>query len=144
MTFKRLAVTLALVFVALLAWPYRKSAFVQDLMHPDTSKPKVIQFENGTVRQYPTPDEVAVNRARPKPKPLGELRKCKLGASITYTNELCPVGAKEYGLSNGTVNVLDNANAKAVKKKETAHSSLEAAPAEPHMAQRRMDQAIGN
>jgi hypothetical protein len=141
-TFKRLAITFALVFLALLAWRYRNSELIQSFINPEASKPKSIQFDNGTVRQYLTPAEIAATK--PTTKPPGELRKCKKGGATSYTNDLCPPGAKEYELTNGTINVVDNPNAKVAKDKEPTQLRLEPEQLEPNIGQRRIDQAIRN
>lgn len=141
-TFKRLAITFTLVFLALLAWRYRNTELIQSFINPATSTPKPIQFDNGTVRQYLSPTELAATK--PTTKPPGELRKCKKGAATSYTNDLCPPGAKEYELTNGTVNVVDNPNAKVAKNKEPAQLRLEPEQLEPSNGQRRIDQAIRN
>lgn len=141
-TFKRLAITFALVFLALLAWRYRNTELIQSFITPTTSTPKPIQFDNGTMRQYLSAAEIAATK--PTTKPPGELRKCKRGAATSYTNDLCPPGAKEYELTNGTVNVVDNPNAKVARAKAPTELRLEPEQLEPTMGQRRIDQAIRN
>ncbi len=139
---KRLTITFALIFLVLTAWRYRNTELIQSIINPNTSKPKSIQFDNGTVRKYLTPAEIAARK--PTTKPPGELRKCQKGTSITYTNDLCPAGAKEYELTNGTLNVVDNPNVKIAKPKEPDQLKPEPEELEPNIGQRRIDKAIRN
>jgi hypothetical protein len=138
MIFRRIALGLSLVFLLALGWRYRHAEALQGLLAPPSAKPLAIPFDNGTVRQYQAASApVAVEATA---RPLGSVRKCRKGTEISYTNSLCPPGAKELELSNGTLNVLNSAPAGS-RPTGPAPAPV-AAPAEPTLAQRRIERLV--
>lgn len=140
MTMRRIALGLALVFALALGWRYRHAEAVQSLLAPPSAKPLAIPFDNGTVRQYLAASQPAAGEAGAKP--LGSVRKCRKGAEISYTNSLCPPGAKELELSKGTLNVLNGTPAQASGRPAGNPPATAAAAAEPTLAQRRIERLV--
>ena len=63
-----------------ITWRYRNTDFIQGIVHPKTSKPLAIEFDNGTVRHYKAPDDRS--SAKVAAKPVGTLRKCTKGSRL--------------------------------------------------------------
>jgi hypothetical protein len=137
---KKIAISIAVVFVALNVWKYWNSEFIQSIVHSQDPKKPTIQFDNGTVRQYQRPTEAEL---KVEPKAAGVLRKCKDGDKISYTNTWCPPGAKELTLTNGTVNVIEGSSleSKNTKNKNDSKELNEKSVPEASLSQRRIDQA---
>jgi hypothetical protein len=104
-TLQRIAWGLVLAMVLAVGWRYRNSAWVQGWVNPPDTRPAVIKFDNGTVRQMPSASEPASGLASPA-KPPGGVRKCKKGSRLIYTDGPCPEGLVEAPLGNGTVNIV--------------------------------------
>lgn len=103
MTFQRLFLVVGLVLLLAAGWRYREP--LTALVRPaDTAKPPPFQFDNGTVRTY-APPASATPQAQADVRP-GGLRKCVQGKSVVYTDQPCPQGASEQGLTRGTVNAV--------------------------------------
>lgn len=103
MTFQRLFIAFALVLLLAAGWRYREPLLAW--VNPaDTAKPPPFQFDNGTVRTY-APPASAAPQAQADVRP-GGLRKCVQGKSVVYTDQPCPQGAREQGLTRGTVNAV--------------------------------------
>lgn len=142
MSIGRILILVALLFSIAITWRYRNTDFIQGIVHPKTSKPLVIEFDNGTVRQYKEPGDLG--SAKAAPKPVGTLRKCKKGAEVVYTNTFCPPGSKESDLTNGTLNVVSGATPAPAPAKADAQARTPSAVTEPTLGQRRIERVVGN
>jgi hypothetical protein len=139
--FKKIAISIVLVFATLSLWKYWNSDFIQSIVRSQEPQKSAIQFDNGTVRQYQRPTEAEI---KAEPKTPGVMRKCKDGDKISYTNTWCPQGSIELAITNGTVNVVEGnaANTKNTKNKTDSKEANEKDIPEPSLSQRRIDQAI--
>jgi len=102
----------ALAAVALsIAWNQR--APLQRLLAAPPPPPKAIQFDNGTVRQYTSP-EASSSAAPAKTSSFqpGAMRKCLRGSEVQYTNIACPPGFKEAAVAGPPVTVVDGLSPK--------------------------------
>lgn len=103
MTFQRLFLVFGLVLLLAAAWRYREP--LTALAQPaDRTPPPPFQFDNGTVRVQ-APPASAAPQASADVRP-GGLRKCVQGKSVVYTDQPCPQGASEQGVTGGTVNAV--------------------------------------
>jgi hypothetical protein len=105
MLIKRIFLGTMLLLVLAMGWRYRNSEFAQNLIHPKEVRPVVIEFDNGSVRQNSAASE-PVQASGVQPSPPGTMRKCQKGAAVIYTDNYCPPGMQESGLSRGTVTVV--------------------------------------
>jgi hypothetical protein len=104
MTLRNYLIFLLGVVSAGILWKYWDSETVQSYLRPKSSaRPPNIQFDNGSVRDFP----VTPPNTKDTPPPLGSLRKCQKGGEISYTNSICPPGTKEVKMANGTVSVVE-------------------------------------
>jgi hypothetical protein len=104
MTLRNYLIFLLAVVSAGILWKYWDSETVQSYLRPkSSSRMPSIQFDNGSVREFP----VTPPNTKDTPPPLGSLRKCQKGGEISYTNSICPPGTKEVKMANGTVSVVE-------------------------------------
>lgn len=104
MTLRSYLIFVIAVVSAGVLWKYWDSETVQSYLRPKaSSRPASIQFDNGSVREFP----VRPPNTKDTPPPLGSLRKCQRGSEISYTNELCPPGTREVKMNSGTVSVIE-------------------------------------
>ena len=100
---KLIFLAFALLVASSAAWHYRGVFSPQ----PDenSSKPKAIVFDNGTVRDY-TPAAPASGASPIAQQAPGALRKCVKGTETVYTNFACPPKFKEKAVASDRVTVL--------------------------------------
>lgn len=104
----------ALAAVALsIAWNQR--APLQRLFAAPSPPPKAIQFDNGTVRQYTSPEassSAAAAATKTSSFQPGAMRKCLKGSEVQYTNIACPPGFKAAAVAGPPVTVVEGLPAK--------------------------------
>jgi len=106
MTFRRIFLTISVLFVGAFAWRFRHSAVVGDLIGSGPGPAVKITFDNGTVRDM-TPASDARAAAAEVPRPPGGLRKCVGPDKTIYTELSCPYGSKEQAIGGkGTFTVV--------------------------------------
>jgi len=133
-TLKHLSSGAVALIVLAVGWRYRNAEAVQRIINPPSHKPLAIEFDNGTVRQIGAASMPATDRAAQVLAP-GAVHKCRRGTEITYTNQTCPPGHTEQGMSQGTVNVLPATAA--------AARAPAAAPAPgPSLREQQVDRAV--
>jgi hypothetical protein len=146
MTLKHVFMLAVAALAAAFAWRYHDAEVVTRFLHPDTTKPKPIQFDNGTVRQYriaSQPDGVRQEAQLP----VGSLRKCWKGAEVVYTNFSCPRGFKERPVA-ATVNVVSGqATTRPATReagtpvKSSLHDALDLSQ-DPHLREKIIERAV--
>jgi hypothetical protein len=106
MTFRRIFIAIALLFLAAIVWRYRHSEAVRGLVDSEPTSPVTIRFDNGTVRDM-VPASDAKAAAAEAPRPPGGLRKCVSPDKTIYTELSCPHGSKEQTIGGkGTFTVV--------------------------------------
>jgi hypothetical protein len=143
MSLRSYVIVLTLLLAAALLWRHWESETVQSIVRSKSSassKPPKIQFDNGSVREYPVSPPNTANT----PPPLGSLRKCQKGSEISYTNSLCPPGTREVKMANGTVSVVDSTKpppaGNASKKPDGTAAAVD--KDEPSIRDKMIDRAI--
>ncbi len=117
-------------------WRYRHAEWVTELLSPKDTRPARIQFDNGTVRAIALPAS-GPDGQTPLQLPAAAMRKCLKAGRVTYTNELCPPGAKELAMGQGSLSVLPGQ--KPAAKVEGAATPGDA----PSLKDQQMDRVIG-
>jgi hypothetical protein len=106
MVLNRLLVLMVLAIAVGMAWRYSNAEFVHDLLYPESRQSRPIVFDNGSVRDQETgPDAPGNDLVRTTPV-IG-LRKCVRGATVSYTDQPCPAGAREQPIARGTMTVVE-------------------------------------
>ncbi len=105
MTIKHVFWGFVIALVAAIGWRYKDADAVQQWIHPQSSKPVGIRFDNG---QPPGAGPAPLGgeaRITPMPKAATGPHKCKKGNQVIYTDGDCPAGSKEQTIG-GTVTVV--------------------------------------
>ena len=92
------------------AWSHRGDDWVVKLLHPQGLTQSEIKFDNGSVRDAAVANEppaAPASATRSVKNEAGQLKKCVIAGKITYTDQVCPVGAKVAAVSGGNVAVLE-------------------------------------
>lgn len=91
------------------AWSHRGDDWVVKLLQHQGLTKSEIKFDNGSVRDAAVANEppAASAVARSVKNEAGQLKKCVTAGKITYTDQVCPVGAKVAAVSGGNVAVLE-------------------------------------
>lgn len=123
MSLRSLIWILALALGAATVWKFRDADFLRG--NAEVAKPRPIEFDNGTVRQYKAPEPAAPGT----PLPPGSMRKChrndaKAG-EVIYTDQPCPKGYREREVGAGTVNVVTDPGARAAAAAKAAASGAQ-------------------
>lgn len=105
MTIKHVFWGFVIALVAAVGWRYKDADAVQQWIHPQSSKPVEIRFDNDHppgAGPAPLAGEAPIT---PMPKAATGPHKCKKGNQVIYTDGDCPAGSKEQTIG-GTVTVV--------------------------------------
>lgn len=115
-TVKFVLVGLVVVVLGKLIWSHRGDDWVQNLLRPQGLAKLDIKFDNGSVRDAAVANEpqIAPAAASQTVKNVaGQLKKCVTAGKTTYTDQVCPFGAKVAAVNGGSVVVLEAQKPKA-------------------------------
>lgn len=138
---------LAIALLAALGWRTLHTEAAQQWLHPQTSKPIVINFDNQEAPSAGPPLRPGESAITPMPKAASGLRKCKKGGQVIYTDGECPAGSKEQAVG-GTVTVVPGqaatqpANASNGDKPRANVRDILLDPRDADLREKRMDQII--
>lgn len=96
---------LAIALLAAVGWRYMHTEAAQQWLHPQVTKPVVINFDNQSAPSAGPPPQAGESMTTPMPKAASGLRKCRKGSQVIYTDGECPAGSKEQTVG-GTVTVV--------------------------------------
>lgn len=105
----RMALVVALVLMAAkVVWSHREDWVQPFFQNQPTTRPN-ITFDNGSVRDNaantPVPPQAPNTKATVKNE-LGTLKKCTVGDTVVYTDQLCPSKTKVSAVNGGNLVVL--------------------------------------
>ena len=149
-TVRVVLVGLALLVFGKIIWSHRGDDWVLNLLRPQGPAKTEIKFDNGSVRDAAVAPADQASRAATDSSvknEAGQLKKCVVAGKVTYTDQVCPVGAKVAAVSGGNVVVLDaqqpksNDNATAQGKRRTLRDALDLSGGEDIKA-RMMERAV--
>jgi hypothetical protein len=105
MTIKHVFWGFVIALVSAIGWRYKDADAVQQWIHPQSSKPVEIRFDNDQPPGAGPAPLAGEARITPMPKAATGPHKCKKGNQDIYTDGDCPAGSKEQTIG-GTVTVV--------------------------------------
>ena len=147
MTIKHVFWGFVIALVAAVGWRYKDADAVQQWIHPQSSKPVEIRFDNDQppgAGPAPLAGEAPIT---PMPKAATGPHKCKKGNQVIYTDGDCPAGSKEQTIG-GTVTVVPGQRVTAPISTATGASRANVRdilldPKDADLQGKRMDRIIG-
>lgn len=115
-TVKFVLAGLVVLVLGKFAWNHRGDDWVANLLRPHGRATQEIKFDNGSVRDAAVANAPSVApdaAARSVKNEAGQLKKCVAAGKVTYTDQVCPVGAKVAAVNGGSVVVLEAQKSKA-------------------------------
>lgn len=105
MLLRRLAIAALAAVIMSIAFSMWRGGAVRDWLRTTPDRPPEIVFDNGSVRDTPSPPASSPSRAVAL-SPPGALRKCVRGDQVTYSNLTCPPGFREKEIAKDRVTVV--------------------------------------
>ncbi len=109
-TAKFMLAGLVVLVLGKFAWSHRGDDWAVNLLRPQGRANQEIRFDNGSVRdaaEANAPQAAPATVARSVKNEVGQLKKCVTAGKITYTDQVCPYGAKVAAVNGGSVAVLE-------------------------------------
>lgn len=145
---KKYLLAALLAFGLVLAWKYQASGVLGHLGKADVAAP-TIKFDNdsapsaGTAQAEEAPQQVSR-------KATSGIHKCKVGASVIYTDAPCEKPGAEQALKGGSVTVVKGQRPSATPSSDTGSQPNvrdllvgRPNPNEPSLKDQQMDRVIG-
>ena len=96
---------LIIAVLAAVGWRTLHTDAAQQWLHPQSTQPVVINFDNQEPPSAGPPLRPGESAITPMPKAATGMHKCRKGNQVTYTDGDCPAGSKEQAVG-GTVTVV--------------------------------------
>jgi hypothetical protein len=104
--YRYLVIVCLVAMVVATAYRHRNADWVQNLLRPEPP-PKVIKFDNGSVRDQQAGAPVMKSGLPAQDTiPPGVMRKCVLDRQTIYSDQSCPDGFQVADIKNGNVTVV--------------------------------------
>lgn len=138
---------LIIAVLAAIGWRTLHTEAAQQWLHPQTTPPLVINFDNQEPPSAGPPLRPGESAITPMPKAASGMHKCRKGNQVTYTDGDCPVGSKEQTVG-GTVTVVpgqattSSAHTSSTDKPHANVRDILLDPRDADLRDKRMDQII--
>ena len=138
---------LIIAVLAAIGWRTLHTEAAQQWLHPQTTQPLVINFDNQEPPSAGPPPQAGESTITPMPKAASGLRKCRKGNQVTYTDGDCPAGSKEQTVG-GTVTVVpgqtvtQSSHTSGTDKLHANVRDILLDPRDANLRDKRMDQII--
>lgn len=138
---------LVIAVLAAIGWRIMHTETAQQWLHPNTTQPVVINFDNQDAPSAGPPLRPGESAITPMPKAASGLHKCRKGGQVIYTDGECPAGSKEQTVG-GTVTVVAGqktaqpVNAGSADKPHANVRDILLDPRDADLRDKRMDQII--